>query len=90
MKKAALESPTSLPHSLHKAYSSDEVVRAEVVLWRLWVEIVEIERALRVGCFELGFVYPYTCHWLKHHSMASLIVVEISSSKSHCIQEDVG
>ena len=34
----------------NKAYSSNEVVCAEVVLWRWWVWSVEIERALRVRC----------------------------------------
>ena len=30
----------------------------EVVLWWLWVEIVEMKRILWVRCFGLGFVYP--------------------------------
>ena len=36
-----------------KAYSSDEVVRVEVVLWRLWVEMMKMKRMLWVGCLDL-------------------------------------
>ena len=68
-------SPLMLSCGVDKAYSSDEVVRVEVVLWRLWVEIVEIERALRVRCLESRPVYLYPCHWLKHHLLALGVVL---------------
>ena len=59
---------------VNKAYSFDEVVCVEVVLWRWWIWIVEMERVLRVRCLELGPVYLYPYHWLNHHLLALMVV----------------
>ena len=67
-------SSVRLSWGVNKAYSPDEVVCVEVVLWRWWVWSVEIEGVLRVKCLELGSVYLYPYHWLKHHLLALLVV----------------
>ena len=59
---------------VNKACSSGEVVHVEVVLWRFWVEMVEMERMLRVRCLVLGYVYLYPYRWLKHHLLALSVV----------------
>ena len=59
----------------NKAYSSDEVVCVEVVLWRWWVWSVEIEGVLRVRYLGLGPVYLYPYRWLKHHLLALMFVL---------------
>ena len=72
-----------------KAYSFDEVVRVEVVLWRLWVWVVEMKRALRVRCLGLGPVYLYPYRWLKHHLLALKFVwmcpVVATAIERHCL-----
>ena len=81
-------SPLMLSCFVNKVCSSDEVVRVEVVLWRLWVETVEMERILRVRCLGLGFVYPYRYRWLKHHLLAlkfvSMCLLVAMALTRHC------
>ena len=66
--------PLMLSCGVNKACSSDGVVHGEVVLWRLWMWIVEIERALRVRCLESRLLYLYPCHRLNHHLLALMVV----------------
>ena len=74
---------------VNKACSFDEVEHVEVVLWRLWVWVVEMKRALRVRCLGLGPVYLYPYHWLKHHLLALKLVwmclVVATAIERHCL-----
>ena len=74
---------------VNKACSSGEVVHVEVVLWRLWVWVVEMKRALRVRCLGLGPVYLYPYRWLKHHLLALKFVwmcpVVATAIERHCL-----